>query len=130
MNMILVHAYFMGHSTKLCTSNYHWWWPISNKYFESVFHCNVCLSLVLYIYGRDINNNSEWLIDCVMLSVLKSVILLDASDWLKNVFCVWHFLHVLYVKNVSHRGAFRLNKAEFRHVIFRSQNWKYLSIWT
>ena len=38
---------YMGQSTEMCTSSYNWRWPISNRYSESVFRCNVYLSHVL-----------------------------------------------------------------------------------
>ena len=83
VNMRFVQLRYMGRSTKLCTSNYHWGWPISNKYFESVFCCDVYLSLVLYIDVRDIKNNIEW------LCWVASVYILGGCC---RCFSLWHFL--------------------------------------
>ena len=98
--MILLHAYFMGHSTKLCTSNYLWWWPISNKYFESLLCCtnyNACLSTfhlycVIYVDLRDIKNNIEW--QSSVISGLWLQLESKIAAFVSNISCV-------HVTNVS-----------------------------
>ena len=92
---INMHTY-TGCSTTLSTSNYHWGWPILNKYFESVFCCNVYFSLVLYAYWCKrhwkAHRMTVLLIVCMLGGCCKLI-----WKWLLlfvKIFCI-------HVKNVS-----------------------------